>query len=63
MQSLGLKVLPPSGRNKSRIATIIGVVSALGGLALIILGTLVINSVKRSRQLASPTVVRSQLAE
>ena len=40
-----------SGGNKSRTATIIGVVSALGGLALIILGTLVFNGVKRSRQL------------
>jgi hypothetical protein len=37
--------------NKSRTATIIGVVSALGGLALIILGTLIFNGVKRSRQL------------
>lgn len=37
--------------NKSRTATIIGVVSALGGLALIILGILIFNSVKRSRQL------------
>jgi len=40
-----------SGGNKSRTATIIGVVSALGGLALIILGTLIFNGVKRSRQL------------
>jgi len=40
-----------SGGDKSRTATIIGVVSALGGLALIILGTLVFNGVKRSRQL------------
>jgi hypothetical protein len=37
--------------NKSRTATIIGVVSALGGLALIILGILIFNGVKRSRQL------------
>lgn len=37
--------------NKSRTATIIGVVSALGGLALIILGVLIFNGVKRSRQL------------
>ena len=38
-------------RNKSRTDTIIGVVSGLGGLALIILGILIFNSVKRSRQL------------
>jgi hypothetical protein len=37
--------------NKSRTATIIGVVSALGGLALIVLGILIFNGVKRSRQL------------
>ena len=37
--------------NKSRTDTIIGVVSALGGLALIILGVLIFNGVKRSRQL------------
>lgn len=37
--------------NNSRTATIIGVVSALGGLALIILGILIFNGVKRSRQL------------
>lgn len=37
--------------NKSRTTTIIGVVSALGGLALIILGILIFNGVKRSRQL------------
>jgi hypothetical protein len=37
--------------NKSRTATIIGVVSALGGLALVILGILIFNGVKRSRQL------------
>lgn len=41
----------PSRGNKSRTATIIGVVSALGGLALIILGILIFNGVKRSRQL------------
>jgi hypothetical protein len=41
---------PPRG-NKSRTATIIGVVSALGGLALIILGILIFNGVKRSREL------------
>jgi hypothetical protein len=40
-----------SGGNKSRTATIIGVVSALGGVALIILGTLIFNGFKRSRQL------------
>jgi len=37
--------------DKSRTNTIIGVVSGLGGLALIILGVLVFNSVKRSREL------------
>jgi hypothetical protein len=37
--------------NKSRTATIIGVASALGGLAFIILGVLIFNGVKRSRQL------------
>ncbi len=37
--------------NKSRTATIIGVVSTLGGLALIALGILIFNGVKRSRQL------------
>lgn len=37
--------------NNSRTATIIGVVSALGGLALIILGILIFNGVKSSRQL------------
>jgi hypothetical protein len=40
-----------SGGNKSRTATIIGVVSALGGLALVILGILIFNGVKRSREL------------
>jgi len=40
-----------SSGNKSRTATIIGVVSSLGGLAIIILGILVFNGVKRSRQL------------
>jgi hypothetical protein len=37
--------------NKSRTPTIIGVVSALGGLALIIFGILIFNGVKRSREL------------
>jgi hypothetical protein len=37
--------------NRSRTDTIIGVVSALGGLALIVLGVLIFNGVKRSRQL------------
>jgi hypothetical protein len=37
--------------NKSRTDTIIGVVSALGGLALVVLGVLIFNGVKRSRQL------------
>ena len=37
--------------NKSRTDTIIGVVGGLGGLALIILGILIFNGVKRSRQL------------
>lgn len=37
--------------NKSRTDTIIGVVSALGGLALVVLGILIFNGVKRSRQL------------
>jgi hypothetical protein len=41
----------PSRGNKSRTATIIGVVSALGGVALIILGILIFSGVKRSRQL------------
>jgi len=40
-----------SGGNKSRANTIIGVVSALGGLALIILGVLIFKGVKRSREL------------
>lgn len=40
-----------SGGNKSRTNTIIGVVSALGGLALIVLGVLIFNGVKRSREL------------
>ncbi len=37
--------------SKSRTATIIGVVSALGGFAIIILGILVYNGVRRGRQL------------
>jgi len=37
--------------DKSRTNTIIGVVSGLGGLALIVLGVLVFNGVKRSREL------------
>lgn len=37
--------------DNSRTDTIIGVVSGLGGLALIILGVLVFNGVKRSREL------------
>lgn len=37
--------------SNSRTATIIGVVSALGGLAVIILGILIFNAIKRSRQL------------
>ena len=37
--------------DKSRTDTIIGVVGGLGGLALIILGVLVFNGVKRSREL------------
>jgi len=41
----------PSPGDKSRRNTIIGVVSALGGLALIILGGLVFSSIKRSREL------------
>jgi len=41
----------PSPRDKSRTNTIIGVVSALGGLALIILGGLVFSGIKRSREL------------
>lgn len=40
-----------SGGDKSRANTIIGVVSALGGLALIILGVLIFKGVKRSREL------------
>jgi hypothetical protein len=40
-----------SQANKSRADAIIGVVSALGGLALIILGVLVFRSIKRSREL------------
>jgi hypothetical protein len=41
----------PSRGTKSRTVTIIGVVSALGGLALIFLGILIFNGVKRSREL------------
>ena len=37
--------------DKSRTNTIIGVVSGLGGLALIVLGVLIFNGVKRSREL------------
>jgi hypothetical protein len=40
-----------SSGNKSRTNTIIGVVSGLGGVTLIILGALVFNGIKRSREL------------
>jgi len=40
-----------SGGNKSRTDAIIGVASALGGLALVVLGVLIYRSVKRSRDL------------
>ncbi|KAI9454113.1 hypothetical protein F5148DRAFT_445942 [Russula earlei] len=40
-----------SREDKSRTNTIIGVVGALGGLALVILGVLVFNGVKRRREL------------
>lgn len=40
-----------SSRNKSRTDAIIGVASALGGLALVVLGVLIYRSVKRNRDL------------
>lgn len=40
-----------SSGNKSRTDAIIGVASALGGLALVVLGVLIFRSVKRSRDL------------
>jgi len=40
-----------SRENKSRTNAIIGVVSALGGLAFVILGVLIFNGVKRNREL------------
>jgi len=51
----------PSRENKSRTATIIGVVSALGGVALIVLGILIFNGVKRSRQLRHQRLSDSNL--